>query len=243
MCLPAILDSQAEIGHNGEDGVCIMQPSVSGPDYDPACPRPLRWRRQLHGGARKRRGPAEQFALPIERRREILPSVGAAGVRPEAEEPGASADLWCFDSVNTTGWGGASHFLRITSADAVSLQEIWKATSQDCIEAEQLARKDKWSLGAGPSVVTAAGGISAGVAVAARSHFGLAEWCAQLRGPDLSSRLRAAWFPGVARGGVHLITAYLWTSEPPTSMRKRAWLEALAQLLDALSGPWIVSAD
>ena len=125
----------------------------------------------------------------------------------------------------------------------MSLQEIRKATSEDCIEAEQLARKDKWSLIVGPSVVTAAGGVSAGVAVAARSHFGLAESCAQLRGPDLSSRLRAAWFPGVVRGGVHLITAYLWTSEPPTSMRNRALLEALAQLLDALSGPWIVSAD
>ena len=111
---------------------------------------------------------------------------------------------------------------------------MWKATPADCIGDQHIARGDKWALTIVSSITTAAGGVSAGVAIAARSNFGLARSRAQLH---------AAWCPGVVRGGIHLASAYLWTGEAPSSARSRALFEAIAELLDALDGPWVLSAE
>ena len=58
-----------------------------------------------------------------------------------------------------------------------------------------------------------------------------------------ASRIHAAWFPGLVRGGVHIISVYLWTSEPPYSTRNRSLIESVAQLVDALDSPWIIGGD
>jgi hypothetical protein len=60
---------------------------------------------------------------------------------------------------------------------------------------------------------------------------------------SLSSRVVVAAFPGVVKGGIFVISVYLWTAQDITSVGNRAILEYLAEVLDALSGPWVIAAD
>ena len=172
-----------------------------------------------------------------------LASFADASRRPEDDLPSGGLDLWCIDTVNPTGWRATLGYLQHTAADAVCIQEHRRCSDEQCAEAAAAARAARWSLSVGRAVTTDAGGASAGVAIAARSHFGLglpvvAPTCA-----DLTSRLRVARCPGVVRGGIHVVPAYFWTPQPLTSCRNRALADALMVLLDAVDGPWVVAAD
>ena len=154
-------------------------------------------------------------------RRAALPHYACAGVRPEHDSRSKGADLWVLDSVNSTGWKRGLQFLECSSADAACLQEHWQSKTQACDEASAAARASGWSLSLGQAVVTTAGGASAGVAIGGRSHFGLGRPNIRLRCPASASRVRTAWFPGVVRGGVHIISVYLWTGEALCSAASR----------------------
>jgi len=148
-----------------------------------------------------------------------------------------------FDSINSTGWGPAANFLALTAADAVCLQETKRSAGEQADSAEETMRKAKWSLTLAPSKITAAGGLSAGVGIAARSHFGLGKSPVIPTGDDVRNRVKSAWFPSLIRGGFTLFSVYLVAGEPLTSPRNRAILEAVAQLIDCLDGQWVIAAD
>ena len=84
-------------------------------------------------------------------------------------------------------------------------------------------------------------GTSGGVAVAARTHLGLA------RSPvEVDARYRArvivAWVGAGLRGGLHLVSVYLFPSEG-LSDRNRVLLEEVARLVTTVRGPWLVGGD
>jgi hypothetical protein len=133
--------------------------------------------------------------------------------------------------------------MSVSAADATMFQELKRTTKLSCIEAELKARQCGWSLTVAPGVTTAAGGRSAGVGIAARTTYGLGRPKVAPVDAQHSSRAHCAWFPGLLKGGVHLITVYLWTGEKPTSARNRALLEIVARMIDALDGPWILGGD
>jgi len=176
-------------------------------------------------------------------RRTALPAFADAAVRPGEDEAGRGGDLWCLDTINPTGWTAAAAYLRHTAADAVCIQEHWRCAGLQCTEAVASARSAKWSLSLGPSLATEAGAASAGVGVAARTHFGLGLPGSAPLQPVHVSRVHAARFPGVVRGGVLVISAYFWTAQSIASAQNRAMAEALMELIDSFDGPWVIGGD
>ena len=146
-------------------------------------------------------------------------------------------------ALNGSGWTRAKDYLATACADAACFQEHWLAAEEARRDAEVAARRAGWALMAPLAKRTAAGGASAGVAIAARSHFGLSHVDHAPTNPSLTSRVAVAWFPGVVRGGVFVISAYFWTAQDITSVSNRAIIEFIAELIDALQGPWVIAAD
>ena len=140
------------------------------------------------------------------------------------------------DNVNTSGWAAALLFLQKTAAAAVGLQEIRRTEGAQATEAEAAARTNKWSLTVGPAQRTQANGTSAGVGLAARTYYGLGSSKVNPIAPEIAARLRIAWFPGVVKGGVHILTMYLVSGQKLTSPANRKILEAATQLLDTIDG-------
>eukprot|EP00973_Karenia_brevis_P061213 8511242-Karenia_brevis.AAC.1 len=90
--------------------------------------------------------------------------------------------------------------------------------------------------------MTEAGSTSAGVGIAVRTHLGHSAadgvhvpQCAQ-------SRLKVTWMGAFCKGGMHLLTLYLWHSEGP-SCRNLDLLQAAAGVIRQLRGPWVIAAD
>jgi hypothetical protein len=190
--------------------------------------------RNIRGQPRKRRAAAARSALPIAERRAALPPSTQAATRPECLADGCgAADLWCIDSLKGSGWGRARDFVNVSAADAVCIQEHWLATQEACDEAAAAARGSKWLMHCPCAKTTNAGGASAGVAVLARAHFGLGTAVGVSIDATLATCIAVAWFPGIVRGGVSVVSVYLWTSQTPASSANRALIECLAEVIDA----------
>ena len=82
---------------------------------------------------------------------------------------------WAIDSVNPNAWPAAVEYLNSTTADIALVQEAKVQEGYPCDAAEQAARVKKWNVSLNPCMVTAAGGKSAGTAVATRSHIGMSQ--------------------------------------------------------------------
>ena len=81
---------------------------------------------------------------------------------------------WAIGTVNANAWPAAADYLATTAADFVVFQETKLPAGDPVKAAEQTVRGNKWHLAVNPCKTTAAGGKSAGTAVAARSHIGMA---------------------------------------------------------------------
>ena len=94
--------------------------------------------------------------------------------------------------------------------------------------------------------VTAAQRISSGVGVSVRSHFGMARKDGSANDDLLSDtdigKIHCRWVGGACRGGLHVVSAFLRTSEG-LSKRNLDLLQELARTLKGISGPWVVAAD
>ena len=82
-----------------------------------------------------------------------------------------------------------------------------------------------WNSRINPVWRTAADAASAGVGVAARRFVGICPH-PQFVAPEYLHRIGAAWIGGLTRGGVHVITVYLYDSEGASERN----LELLRQL-------------
>ena len=86
---------------------------------------------------------------------------------------------------------------------------------------------------------------SAGVSVTVRSSFGSGEAAGQsIDGspPDSPGRLACAWVDGIVRGGILLLSMYLWHSEG-LSRRNMNLLCAAGERIVRHGGPWMIGAD
>ena len=82
------------------------------------------------------------------------------------------AGFWAVDTVNPNAWGSGSDYMLMTTVDVVLTQEVKLPEGYPAVAAEQAARNKKCPLSIEPCLVTAAGGKSAGTAVATRSFIG-----------------------------------------------------------------------
>ena len=145
------------------------------------------------------------------------------------------AGLWAFDSLNGNCAATAQSYLERTAADACLLQEM-RVRTVNCAQTERSAAHGGWALSVGPALDTAAGSTSAGVAVSARSHFGLA------RSPGIHaievdrSRVIVRWLGAVCRGGIHLVSVYLYFGEG-LSQRNIDLLQSIAGMSASCEGP------
>ena len=121
------------------------------------------------------------------------------------------------------------------------LQEL-RLRANECHQAERTASQAKWSLSVEPAADTVAGSTSAGVGVAVRSHLGMAPPRQPMRFEQLRSRVQVRWMSSICRGGLHLISVYLWTAEG-LSVRNLDLLQCVAGVLANLRGPWLLAGD
>ena len=149
---------------------------------------------------------------------------------------------WAIDTFNQNAWASAQHFLLHSPADAVAIQEVRVCDPSRCRRLEQGARSCGWNAAIAPASRTAAASASAGVAVAVRRGIGMAGTSATTLPQTHADRLTVQWTAIARRGGLHLVSIYLWTSEG-LSERNLSILHHLSLLLRALRGPWVVAGD
>ena len=138
--------------------------------------------------------------------------------------------LIAVDSYNGNSHSTELSYLQTTAADVVCIQET-RALGAARTSFERAAKFSKWNLAAADAVPTAAGSTSAGVAVASRSHLGLADVPGTLdECKVLAGRFRLAHVGAGFKGGLFVASLYLWCSEG-LSPRNLAVLEAAAKVL------------
>ncbi len=151
--------------------------------------------------------------------------------------------LWALDSANANAWHGALDYLKTSAADFCALQETRRAAGQAVAEAEDAAARHGWRLRMHHARRLPSLRLSAGVAVAARSHLGsakagiAAEVC-----PAYASRIIMSWMGAVMHGGFFFVSVYLHAKEG-LSQRNLDLLQELARVLNALDAPWVCAGD
>ena len=107
------------------------------------------------------------------------------------------------------------------------------------------ARSSQWHLQGAPAVQLSSGKYSAGVCVAARRHINLGMppgWDHDISTAASPGRLCAAWLEGVIKGGLLIISIYLWDGEG-MSDRNKEILEQAGLHIKMYGGPWLIAGD
>ena len=144
--------------------------------------------------------------------------------------------LWAFDQINPNCGTGALDFLANTAADFVCLQETKRFEGVPSQTLERDAKVRGWTLSAVPCGWGEKGGPSAGVAVAARRHIGMAKVPDMVSSGELEHRFCVRWTGSTMKGGLFIASVYLYSSELLSSRNVRL-LEEVARVLLALLGP------
>ena len=151
------------------------------------------------------------------------------------------AGLYAFDTLNGNVASTAQTYLESSSADVCFLQEL-RVRDEALRSAERQAKCAKWSLAIEPAAETEAASTSAGVGVAVRSHLGHSESQMANVPQCAASRVKVTWMGAFCKGGIHLVSLYLWHSEG-ASCRNIDLLQVVAGVVARLRGPWIIAAD
>ena len=152
---------------------------------------------------------------------------------------------WAIDTVNANAWPSAADYLATTAADFVVFQEARLTAGDSAKAAEQTARGNKWHLAVNPCKTTAAGGKSAGTAIAARSHIGMASIpsveCTHHLHPQ--GRFSCKKVNAILKGGYHLGSIYLTDTVGALAKCNLDQLDSVAFTLDGLKGPFVIGGD
>ena len=149
--------------------------------------------------------------------------------------------MWLIDSFNSNVESTAKSYLQRTSADVVVCQEH-RTRRKGKTKFEFWARKNKWSLAAEVTIATSAGSTSAGVGVATRSHLGSARAVGCCVADCAPGRFASKWVGMACKGGIHVMSIYLATGFG-INHANRDILDAVAQHLASLRGPWVIGGD
>ena len=149
--------------------------------------------------------------------------------------------LCAVDTWNMNTWHAGIAAIASSTADAVLLQETRIVDAEACLRAEDGAHAKCWSMKMNRAITTQEGGASAGVAIMTKRHIGMKsdhELVAKRHRP----RLTCAWIGTGRKGGLHVLSAYLWTKEGMTA-RNKELLDEAARITKLLKGPWILGGD
>ena len=151
---------------------------------------------------------------------------------------------WTVDTFNANCWTRGLPYMGITAADVVLHQET-RVLEGGIDGAASTARTAGWKTAFAPSSLTAKQGISAGAAVAVRSHLGLGEAAADKLPYTEStrSRIKFAHFEGLCRGGVHCGSVYCYTGLGIAAKCNLDLLEEIRAGIATIAGPWILGGD
>ena len=150
--------------------------------------------------------------------------------------------LEAVDTVNPNSLKGIHKYMGASSALVIMAQESRVADS-DAIEAgERAAARLGWNLAITPAQVTIAGGVSAGVAIATRTHVGMSRRNLSFIPEPYRHRITCTHVGALCRGGTHFVSIYPWHSEGLSS-RNLDLMHYAAQVVKGLVGPWIMGAD
>ena len=136
-----------------------------------------------------------------------------------------------------------------SDSGARTLPRLRRKERQPCADAESSARGAKWGVSIEPCVITEALGKPAGVAVAARSHIGMAMPSAVALAADRGcsgpchGRFRLRHIGAICRGGFFLGSIYLHDSVGASAQCNLDLLQMVAAQLCTLKGPWLVGGD
>ena len=233
--LDDLLSQPTAVGSTGNSPPSVLDPSTvteTSHTFAPIPPhRSRRSNRTLlrgrHRRRKKRRTMGGQTFV-------MCPNAGDASFR--------KAGLWAIDTANANSWKSAHTYLEESAADIILLQETKRLAGSEAIDAERSASRSGWSLLLEPARSTEAGGVSAGVAVAVRSHMGTAKLRLALKKNELEHRVQAAWVGSMCRGGFYFISCYLYCAEGLSS-RNLDLLHHIAGVAAALDGPWVIGGD
>lgn len=150
--------------------------------------------------------------------------------------------LWAIDSVNPNCANGMQKYLGKSAADFSIAQEVRAHGLAACQVEERAARCAGWGLATESAVFTDKGGVSAGVGIAARLHFGMRKHEIDLDAACCRGRIAATHVGAVCRDGFHFLSTYLWCNEG-LSPRNLDLLQIIAQVIATLCGPWCLAAD
>ena len=152
--------------------------------------------------------------------------------------------LWACDTFNSNCARQAISFLATTGADLCMFQEL-RTKDEHCASVEREAAWVGWGLSIEPALKTEASS-SAGVGVATRSCMGMAKPKhiddAMGTFPELAHRVQVRWVGSICKGGIFIITVYLYHTEG-LSARNLDLLQALAAIISRLKGPWVLAGD
>ncbi len=130
-----------------------------------------------------------------------------------------------------------------SAADLAMIQETGVEAGAATQEVEQAARSCGWKVRCTPCAETAAGGRSAGVAVAARNHLGMAKTAGEGEPDRTGGRLAVATVNAVCPGGIAVASIYCFTSVGLRHKSNLDLLHEVAGTLNALTVPGIISGD
>ncbi len=149
--------------------------------------------------------------------------------------------LWAFDLLNANTWDPAKRYIEKTAADFALVQET-KVRGEAIVDAQGAAARMGWQMSFAACDATEAGYPSAGVAVGARAHLGMAVPPIPVIDPIIKSRVHIRWVGNVCKGGLYLVSLYLHNGEGLTQ-RKLDLLQAVAVILASIKALWMVAAD
>ena len=92
------------------------------------------------------------------------------------------------------------------------LQEPRLAEEEQCRRAEDAAKRLGWQARLSPANHTDNGGVSAGVALIVKKHIGM-RYDEEIVKKQYRARISCAWTGTGRKGGLHVISIYLWTAE------------------------------
>ena len=113
-----------------------------------------------------------------------------------------------------------------------------KVEQAEVKEKETTLEKAGWTTAIMKCNYGGGGGKSSGVAVAARSHIGVGEACADGDLPEvLQGRFTAKHIGMVCKGGVHVCSGYLHCNVGIQHVSNLDYMQAVAGVLGTLKGP------
>ena len=158
------------------------------------------------------------------------------------------AGFWAIDTANPNAWSTGSDYMLRTSADIVLTQEVKLPGGYPAVAAEQAARSKKWSLTVEPCLITAAGGKSAGTAVATRSFIGMSVPApvAAMQHLHATDRFCMRRVAAMTKGGVHMGSIYCHSMVGQGGITAKCnldLLESVGSTILQLKGLWCIGGD